>query len=237
MQTRFKCPCGKILAAPPATAGRKAHCPVCSRTLRIPRGKHAPEPASTPVRAAAGREADAGPGPRAKLHDEELVNHIAAFIGERAEEDSKDAGAGESTVADGDVKGRVVVADSTPKDLESSRKMLLDRGFEVYAAEDGEKAVDLIRRHAPALALIDLKTDKMGGFQVIKAITDQFNPLNKEVWETPFFMSCPKITGRDKQYAISLGVKYYFAKPLQPGTVCAKIEKLVVRLPSGARGR
>lgn len=126
---------------------------------------------------------------------------------------------------EGESKGRVVVADSMPADLEALRRMLADKGYEVYAAKDGEEAVALIREHRPSLAILDLKTDKLSGFQVVQTITEQYNPMNKDVWQIPFFMTCSKVTGRDRQYAISLGVKQYFVKPLTPAMVCPKIEK------------
>ncbi|HRU05834.1 MAG TPA: response regulator [Candidatus Brocadiia bacterium] len=131
----------------------------------------------------------------------------------------------ESQARGGNSKGRIVVADSVPGDLETLRRMLEDKGYEVFAAKDGEEAVAMIREHKPALAIVDLKTDKLSGFQVVQTITEQYNPLNKDVWQIPFFMTCPKVTGRDRQYAISLGVRQYFVKPLTPAMVCPKIEK------------
>lgn len=137
----------------------------------------------------------------------------------------------------GDHKGRIVLAESRSADRDSAERMLADHGYRVFVAEDGEKAVDLIRRHKPDLAIVDLKTDKLSGFQVIKAITDQFHPQNREVWQTPFLMTTSKVTGRDRQYAISLGVMHYYAKPLVPAKVCARIERMMGRLPPATRRR
>lgn len=129
-------------------------------------------------------------------------------------------------------KGSVVVADSDPSALNAIRKMLEDHGYEVFAASDGTEALAMIREKAPSLAVLDLKLDRMSGFQVISVVTDQFDPPNKHVWQTPFIMTCNKATGRDRQYAISLGVKYYFEKPLKPNVLCASIEKALGRYRS-----
>lgn len=129
-------------------------------------------------------------------------------------------------------KGSLVVADSDPEALESASKILRDHGYVVFQAGNGQEALELVRKQRPSLAVLDLRLAKVSGFQVIRLLTDQFNPVNKDVWQTPFVMTCNKVTGRDRQYAISLGVKYYFAKPLNPATLCSSVEKLLGSYPS-----
>ena len=220
MEIRFKCPCGKVLGAPEHAAGRKARCPACERRLRVPGGEAEPEEKA-----------------KEKAKEKETVTRTR----QRSERlDAPATGMADIVAAHADAEDeavRIVVADSNPAELETLRKMLADHGFEVYAAADGEQAVEYIRKYKPALAIVDLKMDKMGGFQMVKAISDQFNPLNQDVWDMPILMTCPKITGRDKQYAISLGVKFYFEKPLVPTKVFERIERLLGRFASGGRPR
>ena len=207
MSIRFKCPCSKTLSVPEEFAGKKARCPSCTRLLRIPVTSSS------------------------KPSDEEAKPEPAAAAGggvvaEAPPEEPSDK-----------YKGKVVLGESTPQHREFAEKMLQDHGYKVFTAEDGEKAVELVRAHKPDVAMIDLKTERLGGFQVVQTLRDQFDPRNVEVWQTPIIMTASKITGRDKQYAISLGVKHYYPKPLKPATVCARIEKLMGRLPSGMRHR
>jgi len=136
-----------------------------------------------------------------------------------------------------ETRATVVLADSTDRDREVAKRIFEDHGYRVYAATDGEQAIALIRQHKPDVAVVDLKTQKLSGFQVIRTITDQFNAENRDVWQTPFIMTCTKVTGRDRQYAISLGVDHYYAKPLAPATICARIEKILGHVPSGIRRR
>ena len=124
---------------------------------------------------------------------------------------------------------RIVVADSDPGAVETLRGALSEHGYDVRVAADGEAAVRIIREHRPDLAIVDLKTDKLGGFQVIRTVSDRLNPLNRDVWDTLFFMTCPKATGRDKQYAISLGVRYYMVKPIALTQLVGRIETLLGR--------
>lgn len=142
-------------------------------------------------------------------------------------------GLAQEGTTDEDENLRIVVADSIPGDLEKLRRALSDHGFDVRAAADGEEAIEAIREHKPHLAIVDLKTAKVGGFQVVRALTDQFNPLNADVWSTPFIMTCSKTTGRDKQYAVSIGVKHYIEKPVQITKLFDRIENILGRFPSG----
>ena len=216
-------------------------CPSCNRRLKVPvptwrvaTSRLAPAKAATPHPVAAPAPV-VEPAPRPQSRRIELPSAPEAAPPTAAREPRRAAPVStedlvrsalqESQAQAGDSKGRIVVADSVPADLETLKQMLEDKGFEVYAARDGEEAVALIREHKPALAILDLKTDKLSGFQVVQTITEQYNPLNRDVWQIPFFMTCSKVTGRDRQYAISLGVRQYFVKPLTPAMVCPKIEK------------
>lgn len=206
MEFRFKCPCGKILGALEEAAGRRGRCPACGKVIRVPTGAVAEHP-----QAAERARPSTEPPSRPPIVQAEPPQR-------------EDAG-----------KGVIVVADSTDSDLAMETKCLQNHGYTVYSATDGEEAVKLIREKKPALALLDLKLDRVSGFQVIKQVTDQFNPLNKDVWQIPFIMTCGKLTGRDRQYAISLGVKYYYSKPVTPAKLFQSVEKELGRFPSALR--
>ena len=222
---RLRCQCGKILRVPSESWGKKAKCPSCGVKLRIPERQAEGDKAEALVHETDSREVVAA------TDDEPSVDDIL----DRASQRSRKADEDEDEDDDGDYKGRIVVAESNESHRESARKMFVDRGYKVFVAHDGELALEKIRKYKPDVAIVDLKTEKLSGFQVVKTITDQFNPLNKEVWQTPILMTTAKITGRDKQYAISLGVTHYYVKPLVPAKICARIEKILGRLPSGTR--
>jgi len=62
---------------------------------------------------------------------------------------------------------------------------------------------------------------------VVQALKDPINPQNTNCWQTPFILTTRRIRGRDKQYAISLGVGAYLQKPLTPAELCSRIERLL----------
>jgi len=123
----------------------------------------------------------------------------------------------------------VVVADGAADDLKSLSDMLRNHGYEVIETTDGEKAIELIRKESPDATVLDIQLENLAGFQVIKQIRDVANQLNKDVWKIPVLMTTAKIRGRDKQYAVSVGVQAYFAKPLSPAQVCSRLEKEIAK--------
>ena len=124
-------------------------------------------------------------------------------------------------------KARVLLCESNKGDLEHAQRMLEEHGYEVIIAEDGDAAIKLARKHSPDLIVADLKMQGMSAFQICRQLTEIGNPLNKHTWQTPFIVTTPKIRGRDKQYAMSLGVGTFLEKPLSPSQLCPPVERLV----------
>jgi two-component system, NtrC family, response regulator AtoC len=48
--------------------------------------------------------------------------------------------------------------------------LLRERGFEVLTAEDGEEALERVKREAPQVVLLDLKIPRLDGMQVLEKI-------------------------------------------------------------------
>jgi CheY-like chemotaxis protein len=129
----------------------------------------------------------------------------------------------------GKARAKVVIADSVEEDIERLATILRQHGYDVVLARDGPQAVDLIRIERPDAAILDIKLDVLSGFQVVEYIHNPSNPKNDAVWTTPILMTTEKLRGRDKQYALSLGVKRFFAKPVMPASICARLEKDINR--------
>lgn len=218
----------RVRTRPPVEYPRKAPQEAAAPSAPAPPGE---QPPLTPKPASAPRQPARQPTEQPPTQKPAKPKPSAAEV-EAAEPSIQELLQQAEALASGADKGSVLVADSNASALAATRKMLEDHSYEVFTASDGNEAIAGIRQHNPSLAVLDLKLDKVGGFQVIKQITDQFNPLNKDVWQTPFVMTCNKVTGRDRQYAISLGVKYYLQKPLKPNILCASVEKMLGRYPS-----
>ena len=128
-------------------------------------------------------------------------------------------------------KARIVIADSMEEDLQNLETLLRQHGYEVITANDGPEAVELIRSERPDAIILDVKLDILSGFQVVEHIRNPTNPKNDAVWTTPVLMTTERSRGRDKQYAMSLGVKGFFGKPIAPAQLCFRLEKEISRQP------
>lgn len=69
-------------------------------------------------------------------------------------------------------KGKInlLIVDDEPAFLESIRKRLEVRGFNVLAVDRGDKALEVAREHPVDIALLDLKMPGMSGEQTLEAL-------------------------------------------------------------------
>jgi len=225
--TKFRCPCGKKLKTADDTVGKKAKCPDCLRWVRVPRSdsyetvaRYVSRKGGKATEAQAALEKMRAVMQRSEAPMESSPARVAAMVGSTAaDEDDSAFGA----------KAKVVVADSVEDDLRTVAGMLRDHGYYVVEARTGTEALEVIRSRRPDAAFLDVQLDGLGGFQVAKQLRDAANPLNKDVWQMPLLMTIQKIRGRDKQYAMSIGVQGFFGKPVNPAQTCSRLEKEITK--------
>jgi CheY-like chemotaxis protein len=63
-----------------------------------------------------------------------------------------------------------LIAEDEPSFRNVVAASLRDQGYQVFAAADGQEALDILRREAVDLALLDLMLPRVGGGDVIAAI-------------------------------------------------------------------
>lgn len=66
--------------------------------------------------------------------------------------------------------GRALIIDDDPSIRRSLELHLLDEGFEVLIAKDGQQGVEQALQHEVGFVLLDLRLPKLGGFEVLKQI-------------------------------------------------------------------
>ena len=122
----------------------------------------------------------------------------------------------------------LLILEDEPDDAELEVKELERKGFIIkWRRVETESAFRKALEDKPDLILADLKLEGMSAFQVCRQLMDVKNPLNENTWQTPFIVTTSRIRGRDKQYAMSLGVGFFLEKPLSPSQLCPRIEKLI----------
>lgn len=66
---------------------------------------------------------------------------------------------------------RIVIAEDEDALMQAMNITLLDEGFDVLSAVNGEAALRLIESEKPDMVLLDLLMPKMTGFQVLEAMS------------------------------------------------------------------
>jgi len=69
----------------------------------------------------------------------------------------------------------ILLADDYESIREFCRQELEDEGYRVVTADDGEEAIDLVRKYSPDLVILDLHMPWKGGLKAAEQI-NSFNP-------------------------------------------------------------
>jgi CheY-like chemotaxis protein len=84
-------------------------------------------------------------------------------------------------------------------------------GYQVEIVEDGEEALNAVRREHPDLILLDLLMPKIDGFEVLKVLKG--DEATKQI---PIIVLTAKAEEEDRQRAMDLGANDYMTKPFKP---------------------
>jgi DNA-binding response OmpR family regulator len=68
----------------------------------------------------------------------------------------------------------LLIIDDNEELREVLRQELVDEGYGVFAAGDGEEGLGLLRKEHIDLVLLDIRLPGMGGFEVLKVIKKEF---------------------------------------------------------------
>jgi CheY-like chemotaxis protein len=106
------------------------------------------------------------------------------------------------------MSGTVLVVEDNEDNVRIMSMILLERGFEVMIARDGEGALDSVRKHRPDLILLDVMMPGMDGMQVLDHImADARNSM------IPVIMVTAKAQDQDLLAGYKYGADYYITKP------------------------
>lgn len=114
------------------------------------------------------------------------------------------------------MKERILVAEDDRAILTGVADLLESEGYEVVPAGNGAEALDLYRRHAPDLVLLDVMMPKMSGYDVCRAIRGE----NAVV---PVVMLTAKGQEVDRVVGLELGADDYIVKPFGMAELLARV--------------
>src|SRR5665811_830398 len=116
---------------------------------------------------------------------------------------------------------RILLADDE-RDLRNMLSAYLKaEGFIVIEAVDGERALDLARREAPDLVLLDVGLPMVDGFEVLRQL--------RTASSVPVIMLTARAEEIDRVVGLTVGADDYVTKPFSPRELVARIRAVLRR--------
>lgn len=120
---------------------------------------------------------------------------------------------------------KILVVDDEERMRKLVRDFLVNKGYRVLEAGNGEEALDIFARQKDiALVLLDVMMPVMDGWEVCKAI--------REYSKVPIIMLTAKSEEKDELKGFQLGVDEYITKPFSPKILVARVEAILRRAGS-----
>lgn len=118
-------------------------------------------------------------------------------------------------------KQKILVVDDDKAILFSMSKLLEYEGFEVWKAQDGIEALNLLTESIPDLIILDIMMPKLDGISALMKI--------RETSHIPVIILSAKSEDSDKVYGLSMGADDYICKPYNPAELGARVKALLRR--------
>lgn len=94
-------------------------------------------------------------------------------------------------------------------------------GFETIIAHDGERAVELSRRHGPIFVVLDLMLPNMDGWEVCRRLRGES--------DVPILILTAREEEADRLRGFSLGADDYVIKPFSPRELIERVKAILRR--------
>ena len=118
---------------------------------------------------------------------------------------------------------KILIAD----DLSEIRRLLAltlkSEDYQIFQAENGEKAVEIAMSEHPDLIIMDiLMPGKLDGLEATRVLKN-----NPETKDCKIIMLTVKGHETDRENALKAGANDYFSKPFSPLDLIAKVEEVL----------
>jgi DNA-binding response OmpR family regulator len=116
------------------------------------------------------------------------------------------------------------VVEDDPSIMLGLRINLEAEGYAVLSAEEGERALAVVRDTPPDLIILDVMLPKMNGFQVLQTV-------RREGYAMPIIVLSARTGEMDKVTGLELGAEDYVAKPFSLAELLARVRAALRRGP------
>ena len=111
---------------------------------------------------------------------------------------------------------RILICDDEQPIIDLLKLYLHDETYSIFEANDGEQALDILKKEAIDIILLDIMMPKLNGLDLIKRIRDSFHK--------PILIMSARTSLSDRLLAYDIGADDYITKPFEPLEVLAKVK-------------
>lgn len=97
-------------------------------------------------------------------------------------------------------------------------------GYEVFAAANGEEAVELAPRVSPDLILMDVRMPRMTGYEACRVMK-----LNPDLKDIPIVFLSAKGQEAEIQQGLEAGAEEYLLKPFAPDQLTSHVKSILAK--------
>ncbi len=117
----------------------------------------------------------------------------------------------------------VLVVDDESRMRKLLKDFLLQKGYSILEAEDGEEALKIYEENKQKinLILLDVMMPKLDGWSVLRQI--------RQTSKVPIIMLTARGEEQDELFGFELGVDEYISKPFSPKILVARVEAILKR--------
>jgi DNA-binding response OmpR family regulator len=115
----------------------------------------------------------------------------------------------------------IMVVDDEPRLVSLVEAYLMQEGFKVVTAADGQTALTLARKKNPTLIILDVMMPEMDGYEFMRQL--------RREQDTPIILLTAKVEDDDKIIGLELGADDYITKPFRPRELTARVRAVLRR--------
>jgi DNA-binding response OmpR family regulator len=114
----------------------------------------------------------------------------------------------------------ILLVDDNPRGLDFLDVRLKQLGYRTTIAQNGEMALEYLKKDPPALVILDVTMPELNGYQTCR----EMKKLRKDL---PIIILTGKTEPADRFWAFQSGADEFLNKPIDPALVLQKIASLL----------
>lgn len=116
-------------------------------------------------------------------------------------------------------EAKILIVDDVPENLEIAGNILENSGYDVYTADSGKTALELLGNVQMDLILLDIMMPQLDGFETCKIIKNDINTRN-----IPILFLTAKVDVESVTMGFEYGAVDYIRKPFNAFEMLARVK-------------